>query len=97
MPRSFEKKVAVPAILYGCELLPMRLAELKIAESSAASVGKYMLNLTRGSSNLVSPLAAGLRTMEYHINCKFMQYNSKIVRHDVCPWVAQTWMIFNPS
>ena len=46
------KKIALPAIFYGCEVLPIRKAELTHVDAVAAGVGKYILQLNKSAANV---------------------------------------------
>ena len=85
------QKVAMVAILYGCEVLPIRKAELDHLESATASVGKFMLGLKSGVANVVAQLAAGLESANYTYLRKVMRYHAKIRDGKANAWVEQTW------
>jgi len=85
------QKVAMVAILYGCEVLPIRKAELDHLESATASVGKFMLGLGSGAANVVAQLAAGVDSARYTCLRKVMRYHARMREGKANSWVEQTW------
>ena len=58
-------KAALPGILYGCEVLPIRKQELRKLDSEAAALGKFILQL-KNKTNVTAQLISGIETVEYH-------------------------------
>ena len=71
-------KVAVPAILYGSEVLPIRQAELRKLDSDAASIGKFILQLPQNTTNVTGMLVGKIYTMRYEYMRKVIAYNQKL-------------------
>ena len=71
-------KVAVPAILYGSEVIPLRKTELRQLNSDAATVGKFILQLPQNTTNVTSFLVTGIRSMTYEYYKRVIQYHEKL-------------------
>lgn len=59
--RELWTKTAIPSILYGSETVPLRQQELRKLNSDAASIGKFILQLPKTTSNITATLIAGER------------------------------------
>ena len=68
--RELWNKVALSSILYGSEVIPIRPLELKKMNSEAASVGKFVLQLPKSTSNVTASLLSGIKC----ILCRFLCY-----------------------
>ena len=71
-------KVAVPAILYGSEVLPIRQAELRKLDSDAAAIGKFILQLPQNTTNVTGMLVGKIHTMKYEYMKKVLAYNNRL-------------------
>ena len=58
-------KVAVPSILYGSEVIPIRKAELTNLDQIASTMGKIILQLPKNTTNVTSVLLAGIPSITY--------------------------------
>ena len=81
--RELWNKAALPSILYGSEVLPIRKQELRKLDSEAASIGKFILQLPANTTNVTVPLIAGIETMEYHYYKRVLGYQNRISKMDV--------------
>ena len=75
-------KAALPGILYGCEVLPIRKQELRKLDSEAAAIGKFILQLPKNSTNVTAQLVAGIETVEYHYYKQVLGYQTRIEKMD---------------
>jgi len=89
--RELWEKVAMSAILYGCEAIPIRKAELDHLEATTSAVGKFILGLGVGAANVVANLAAGLKSGRYQYFLKVMRYHDRMERTEADPWVQDVW------
>ena len=64
--RELWNKCAIPAILYGAEVLPIRQQELQKLNNEASSLGKFILQLPKTTTNITAFIMAGIDTVEYH-------------------------------
>ena len=87
--RELWARVAILAILYGYEAIPIRKEELKHLNSAAASIGKFSLGLGVGAANVVAALAAGVQTGRYQYLQKFMRYHEKIETGKADNWLTR--------
>ena len=71
-------KAALPGILYGCEVLPIRKQELRRLDSEAAALGKFVLQLPKNSTNVTAQLVSGIETVEYHYYKRVIGYRTRI-------------------
>ena len=71
-------KVAVPAVLYGTEVIPLRRTELKQLNSDAAAMGKFVLQLPMNTTNVTSFLVGGVKSMTYEYYKRVITYHEKI-------------------
>ena len=72
--------VALPSILYGCEVMPLTLTTIKEVERCQSAVGKFILQLPRSTANVVSNIDAGLRPVWSVIAEKVLLYAQKVMR-----------------
>ena len=80
--REMWNKAALPGILYGCEVLPIRKQELRKLDSEAAAIGKFILQLPKNSTNVTTQLIAGLETVEYHYYKRVIGYRTRVEKMD---------------
>ena len=80
--RELWNKAALPSILYGSEVLPIRKQELRKLDSEAASMGKFILQLPANTTNVTVPLIGGIETMEYHYYKRVLGYQTRINKLD---------------
>ena len=82
-------KVAVPAILYGSEVIPLRKTELRQLNSEAATLGKFILQLPQNTTNVTSFLVTEIKSMTYEYYKKVIQYHEKIKEKEECDLVKK--------
>ena len=80
--REMWNKAALPGILYGCEVLPIRKQELRKLDSEAAAIGKFILQLPKNSTNVTTQLIAGIETVEYHYYKRVIGYRTRVEKMD---------------
>ena len=76
--REMWNKAAIPGILYGCEVMPIRKQELRKLNSEAASLGKFILQIPKNSTNVTAHLVGGIETVEYHYYKRVIGYRARI-------------------
>ena len=79
-------RCALPSILYGCEIIPLRQSTLHDVERCQALVGKFILQIPRNSSNVCSSLDAGLPPVWSVIAEKTLLYAHKIMGRNPSYW-----------
>ena len=77
---------AIPSILYGCEIMPLTQGTIAELERIQSQVGKFILQLPRNSSNVVSNLDAGLKPVLFRIAEKVLIYSSNLMKKPVSYW-----------
>ena len=77
---------ALPAILYGCEIIPLLQSTIHEVESCQALVGKFILQIPRNSANVCSSLDAGLQPVWSIIAQKTLLYAHNIMRRNPSYW-----------
>ena len=80
--REMWNKAALPGILYGSEVLPIRKQELRKLDSEAAALGKFILQLPKNSTNVTAQLVSGIETVEYHYYKRVMGYRTRVEKMD---------------
>lgn len=76
--RELWNKCAVPTILYGAEVIPIRQQELQKLNSEASSLGKFILQLPKTTTNMTSFIMAGVDTIEYHYYKRVLGYKYRL-------------------
>ena len=56
-------QVALPSILYGCEVCPLTATTIAEVEKCQNAVGKFMLQVINSTANIAANLDAGLETV----------------------------------
>ena len=80
--REMWNKAALPGILYGCEVLPIRKQELRRLDSEAAALGKFILQLPKNTTNVTAQLVSGIETVEYHYYKRVIGYRTRVEKMD---------------
>ena len=75
-------KAAIPGILYGCEVLPIRKQELRMLNSEAASLGKFILQIPKNSTNVTAHLVGGIEAVEYYYYKRVLGYRARVQKMD---------------
>ena len=76
--RELWNKVALPSILYGSEVIPIRGQELRKINSEATQIGKFILQLPRSTTNITPTLIAGIEQIEYSYYKRVLAYKNRI-------------------
>ena len=77
---------ALPSILYGTEIMPLRQETIHELEKYNSMVGKFMLQLPRSSANVTTYIDAGLRPIWSLVAEKAMLFNSKVMKKPHSNW-----------
>lgn len=80
--RELWNKCAVPTILYGSEVIPIRKQELNKLNSEAASLGKFILQLPKNTTNITAFIMSGIDTIEYHYYKRVLGYKYRMEKMD---------------
>ena len=83
-------KMALPAILYGAEVMPLTTASINAIERCQSSVGKFILQIPRNSTNVCANLDAGLQPVWSIVAEKVLSFATKTMHkpHDYWPKLA---------
>ena len=77
---------ALPAILYGCEVVPLNQGTINEIENCQARVGKFMLQVQNSSSSVCSNIDAGFRPVWAVIAERVMIYASRLMDKHPSNW-----------
>ena len=78
--------VALPSILYGCEILPLTKKSLKAISTCQNIVGKSLLQLPRCAANASVPIDAGFRPVQHVISERVLRYSQKVLLRSSSDW-----------
>ena len=89
---SLWTQVALPSILYGCEVLPLTQCTINEVEKCQAAVGKLILQIPRSSANVSVHIDAGLKPVWAVVAEKVLLYSHSIMSKPITFWpkVAMT-------
>ena len=79
-------RCALPSILYGTEIMPLTQATISEVEKCQHAVGRFILQLPRGSANCSSFLDAGLKPVWSHIAEKVILYSQSLMSRPSSYW-----------
>ena len=77
---------ALPAILYGVEVMPLTQGTIDEVERCQSQVGKFILQLPRSSASVVSSIDAGLRPVWAVIAERVLMYAHHLMKKPVSYW-----------
>ena len=77
---------ALPAILYGAEVMPLSKGTLKEVERCQNKVGKFILGIPQSSANITVNIDAGLRPVWSVVAERVLGYASKLMKNPACSW-----------
>ena len=77
---------ALPAILYGAEIIPLTKGTIKEVESCQNRVGKFILQLPSNSADIVANIDAGFRPIRGIIAEKVLTYASQTLKRPSSYW-----------
>ena len=76
---SLWTRMALPAILYGTEVIPLTQFTLNEIERCQSSVGKFILQIPRNSTNVCANIDAGLQPIWSLVAERFISYASRVM------------------
>ena len=79
MARTLWLNCAIPAILYGCEIIPISKQTIEEVEKCQARVGKFILQIPKNSANLSANIDAGLKPIKHIIDEKVLLYAHRVM------------------
>ena len=82
---------AIPAILYGVEVMPLTESTISMLEKCNNSVGKFILQLPQSSSNVAVHLDAGLRPIWSIIAEKVISYARSVATKPSSYWAKMAF------
>ena len=74
LAHSLWTQIALPSILYGCDVLPLTQSTIDVVEKCQAAVGKFILQIPRSSANVSVHIDAGLKPVWAVIAEKVLLY-----------------------
>ena len=78
--------VALPAILYGAEVIPMTKGTIDDIESCQSLIGKFILQVPRSTSNVAAQIDAGLKPVWSLIAQKVLKYANNTAQKPLSNW-----------
>jgi hypothetical protein len=79
-------QMAIPAILYGSEIIPLTQASINVIERCQSTVGKFILQIPKNSTNVCANLDAGLQPVWSLIAEKFLGFSIKTMQKSSAYW-----------
>ena len=79
-------RVAIPAILYGSEVLPLTQTTINEIERCQSQVGKFILQVPRNTANVSANIDAGLQPIWSLIVEKYLTYATKTMSKPHSYW-----------
>ena len=79
-------KMALPAILYGSEIFPLTQGTINVLERCQSSVGKFILQIRRNSTNVAANIDAGLQPVWSLVAERFIGYSIKTMNRAPSYW-----------
>ena len=77
---------ALPAILYGCEVIPLNQGTIQEIEKCQCRVGKFILQIPTSSSNVITNIDCGFKPVWSVIAERVMLYASKLMAKPSSYW-----------
>ena len=77
---------ALPAILYGCEVVPLHQGTIQELERCQARVGKFILQVPSSSANVCTNIDGGFRPVWAIIAERVMLYAKKMMSRSMSYW-----------
>ena len=77
---------ALPAIMYGCEVVPFHKGTIELLESCQARVGKFILQVPNSSANVCTNIDCGFRPVWAIIAERVMLYAKKMMSRSMSYW-----------
>ena len=77
---------ALPAILYGAEIMPLTQSTINEIEKCQSQVGKFILQVPRSTSNVVSCIDAGLKPIWAVISERVLMYAHHLMKKPSNYW-----------
>ena len=71
--------LALPSILYGCEVIPLTLTTIKKVQSCQNEVGRFILQVPKSSTNLSVSVDVGFKPINLYVVQKVLTYVKSIL------------------
>ena len=81
--------IALPSILYGCEVIPLTKQSLKAISTCQHIVGKSLLQLPRHAANASVPIDAGFRPVQHVVAERVIKYSQKVMLRPSSDWTQK--------
>ena len=91
LARAIWLNVAIPSVLFGCEVMPLSKFTIAKLDSIQAKVGKLILQLPPGSTNTVAALDAGLMPITHQVWTKIMMFHNRVLHMPQERWARQAY------
>ena len=82
---------ALPAILYGCEVVPLHQGTIQELESCQARVGKFILQVPNSSASVCTSIDSGFKPVWAVIAERVMLYAKKMMSRSSSYWPKQAF------
>ena len=79
-------RMAIPAILYGTEIFPLTQSTINTLERCQTSVGKFILQIRRNSTNVSANIDAGLQPIWSLVAERFIGFSIKNMKQPRSYW-----------
>ena len=84
------QQVALPSILYGCEIVPLSAQTLAKVEIAQCAVGKFALQVPKSSANVSVHIDAGMMPIKFFVCQRVLKFSQSLQQkpHDYWPTIA---------
>ena len=87
------QQVALPSILYGCEVIPLTLQTISKIETAQNAVGKFVLQIPTSSANVAVHVDCGLLPVKYLVCERVLQYSSSLLQKPLDYWPSMAFYL----
>ena len=84
--------VAMPAILYGCEVVPFNKGSIGEIERRQSSVGKFTLGLPQNAPNISATTILGVKSFKELLYSAQLRYLARLLKQDSRRWSKDAFL-----
>ena len=84
--------IAMPSILYGCEVIPFSKGAIEEIERCQSSVGKFTLGLPRCAPNISTTTILGVKTFKELLFSAQLRYLARLFKQDSRRWSKDAFL-----
>ena len=84
--------IAMPSVLYGCEVVPFKKGAIEEIERCQSSVGKFTLGLPRNAPNISTSTILGVKSFKELLYSAQLRYLAKLFKQDSRRWSKDAFL-----